>query len=62
MIGEAFRLRRQRRNLRIVDVANIVKSSPITVRRYENGFLQYTRGNAKAKLDELNRQWIHEDH
>ena len=62
MIGDAFRLRRERRNLSFMDMAEQYGISHKVVRRYEDGNLHETTNGAKEKLDALNMKWTREEH
>lgn len=62
MIGEAFRLRRKRRNLGVRDVESMIGVSTLQVRRYEYGNLHCTKNAALNKLNALNMKWVREEH
>lgn len=61
MIGEAFRMRRKRRGIRIETVARKLKVSDRFVSIFEMDGLRYTMTDSLDKLIALNKQWTCED-
>lgn len=62
MIGEAFTVRRERRGMSIIYVAELIESIALTVRRFEYGILHYTKSDAREMLILLNILWTIDDY
>ena len=60
MIGEAFRIRRKRRELTARQVSRMLNTSDRTIMSYEHDNLHSS--TVKSRLDNLNYRWTIEDY